>query len=76
MPVLVLPADILHREKPLLSGTDPVSLLALLFSILVTSFYLVGLIAQRKPRVGHFGTDSIAMLVAFIFSIAAYHLVS
>lgn len=73
MLVLVLPADILFFDGPILAGASPTVSLALSFGIAVTSVYLVGLIVRRKPRVGALGLDSVLVLGLFLASMAAYY---
>ena len=76
MLVLVFPADILFRQGPILAGVERVSLLAILSGLLVTGIYLGGLIVRRKPRIGRFGVDSVAVLAVFAASVIGYYLVS
>lgn len=73
MLVLVLPADILFREGPILRGAGTTVTLAITFGILVTAVYLVGLIIRRKPRIGTLGFDSLIVLCVFASSLIAYY---
>ena len=75
MMVLVFPADILFRGGPILDGASVTVSLSLVFGILVTTIFLVGLIVRRKPRIGAVGLDSVLVLVAFFGSLWAYYLV-
>ena len=75
MLVLVLPADLLFTEGPILRAAGPTVTLAIGFGMLVTSIFLVGLIVRRKPRVGRLGADSILVLAGFLLSLLAYYAV-
>lgn len=74
MLVLVLPADVLFFEGPILRDASVTATLAIGFGILVTSIYLTGLIVRRKPRVGTFGTDSVLVICVFFLSTLAYYI--
>lgn len=73
MLVLVLPADILFFEGPILRDAGLTVTLAISFGILVTAIYLVGLIIRRKPKVGALGLDSVMVLAVFAGSLVAYY---
>lgn len=75
MLVLVFPADILFRSGAILQDTSRTVSLALVFGLVVTTIFLIGLIVRRKPRIGDFGLDSILVMVAFLASLAAYYYV-
>lgn len=75
MLVLVFPADVFFRSGPILQETSATVRLSLSFGIAVTSIYLVGLLVRRKPRLRTVGLDSIAVLVTFLASVAAYYFV-
>lgn len=75
MLVLVFPADILFRSGAILQDTSRTVSLALVFGLVVTTIFLIGLIVRRKPRIGDFGLDSILVMVAFFASLAAYYYV-
>ncbi len=75
MLVLVLPADAIYRTGPILRDASPSVSLAIMFGILVTGIYLVGLIVRRKPRIGRLGLDSVVVAIAFAVSLVAYYVV-
>ncbi|MFK7837437.1 MAG: sodium:calcium antiporter [Sulfitobacter sp.] len=75
MLVLVFPADVLFRGGPILQGVSATVSLALVFGLVVTTIYLIGLIVRRKPRIGDIGLDSILVLIAFMLSLLAYYYV-
>lgn len=73
MLVLVLPADVLYRQGPILQAPSPTVSLSLAFGIIVTAIYLTGLIVRRKPRLGAIGLDSIFVLAVFVASLLTYY---
>ena len=74
MVVLVFPADLLFRKGPILNDASTTVTLSLVFGILVTTIYLIGLIVRRKPKIGRVGLDSVLVLVCFAGSLWAYYL--
>ncbi|MEX0338083.1 MAG: sodium:calcium antiporter [Arenibacterium sp.] len=73
MLVLVLPADLLFRDGPLLRETAPIAIASLGFAILVTAVFLTGLLIRRKPRIGQVGLDSVLVLITFAASLLIYY---
>ena len=73
MLLVLLPADLLYRDGAILSEAGPSAKLALLFGILVTAVYLVGLIIKKKPRYFGMGVDSIAVLVLYSISLVVLY---
>lgn len=75
MLALVLPADLLFLDGPILASASPTLFLAISFGLVVTSIFLVGMIVRRKPKVGPIGADSAMVIAVFLFSLAAYYYV-
>jgi len=75
MLVLVLPADILYLEGPILSGASRTVHLAIVLGIAVTVVYLIGFIVKRKPSVGRIGIDSLVVLGTYLAGVVAFYLV-
>ena len=69
MLALLLPADILYREGPILNAAGQPEFLALIAGILVTAVYIVGLLTRQKPKVFGMGADSALVLALYIGSI-------
>jgi cation:H+ antiporter len=73
MLALILPADLLYRDGPILIFTDVNVLLALASGVLVSSVYVTGLLIRRKPRLGNFGLDSIVVIFIYILSVLLFY---
>ena len=73
MLLVLLPADLLYRKGAILHEAGPSAKMALLFGILVTAVYLVGLIMKKKPRYFGMGVDSIAVLGLYAISLVALY---
>jgi cation:H+ antiporter len=73
MLLVLLPADLLYRDGAILREAGPSARLALLFGILVTAVYLIGLIIKKKPRYFGMGVDSITVLVLYAISLVALY---
>jgi cation:H+ antiporter len=73
MLALILPADILYREGPILQFEDVNVVLAIGTGILVTTVYITGLLIRRKPRLGNFGFDSILVIAIYGFSLVLFY---
>ncbi|CTQ50360.1 sodium:calcium antiporter [Jannaschia donghaensis] len=69
---LLLPADILYRPAPILRDAEAIAPLSIVFGILVTLIYLIGLTARRKPQIGRLGIDSVAVVACYVLSLAVY----
>lgn len=69
MLVLLLPADVLYRKGPILAEAGQTEMLNLVFGILVTSLFVVGMLVRRKPRVLGMGVDSAAVLAIYLISL-------
>lgn len=74
MLVLLLPADVLYREGPLLAAAGKTEMLSLVFGILVTVIYVVGLVVRRKPRIFGMGVDSVCVLAVYAGSLVVLYL--
>lgn len=73
MLVLLFPADILYREGPILAAAGRTEMLNIIFGILVTAIYVVGLLVRRKPRVLGMGVDSACVLTVYVGSLFALY---
>ncbi len=65
MLALILPADIVYREGPILAEVNPVAELSIVTGILVTTIYVAGLLIRRTPRVFGAGLDSYLVLAVY-----------
>jgi len=75
MLVLLFPADALYREGPILAKATQTEMINLVFAILVTAIYVVGLLVRRKPSVFGMGVDSACVLTVYVGSLFALYLV-
>ena len=73
MLVLLFPADILYREGPILAAAGRTEMLSIIFGILVTAIYVVGLLVRRKPRVLGMAVDSALVLTVYVGSLFALY---
>jgi len=73
MVVLLLPADMLYRDGPILQATGKPEYLALVSGILVTAIYVVGLLVRRKPQIFGMGVDSAFVLAVYVLSLIAFY---
>ncbi|MGI9318222.1 MAG: hypothetical protein ACR2QW_12910 [bacterium] len=73
MLALLLPADILYREGALLSSIDRAAQFALVFGILVTVVYMIGLLTRTKRRVFGIGVDSSIVLILYLCSLVIFY---
>lgn len=69
MLVLLLPADALYRKGPILAQAGQTEMLNLVFGILVTAIFVVGLLVRRKPRILGMGVDSACVLTVYVGSL-------
>lgn len=69
---LLLPADLLHGAGPILRHGGALAPISIVFGILVTALYLIGLTVRRKPRIGRLGIDSAAVIACYLASLAVY----
>ncbi|MBX2838217.1 MAG: hypothetical protein KTR35_15265 [Gammaproteobacteria bacterium] len=74
MLALILPADLLYRDGPILRLHDINMQLSIVAGILVTTVYIVGLLYRRKIRVGNFGIDSILVLIIYLVTVLFFYL--
>ncbi|MEM8752715.1 MAG: hypothetical protein AAGF90_07040 [Pseudomonadota bacterium] len=51
---------------PILRDAGPTALVAIVFGVVVTTVYVVGMIARRKPSIWRLGPDSALVLGAFL----------
>lgn len=75
MLVLLFPADVLYREGPILAAAGQTEMLNIIFGILVTAIYVVGLLARRKTSVLGMGADSACVLTVYVASLFALYFV-
>lgn len=75
MLVLLLPADLLYRDGPILEAAGRPEILALISGVLVTAVYVVGLLVRRKPQIFRMGVDSDCVLAIYAGSVAVFYLV-
>lgn len=73
MLVLLFPADILYREGPILAAAGRTEMLSIIFGILVTAIYVLGLLVRRKTRVLGMGVDSALVLTVYVGSLFALY---
>ncbi len=66
---LLLPADALYRDGPILAQAGKTEMLNLVFGILVTAIIVVGLLVRRKPAVLGMGLDSACVLAVYVSSL-------
>ena len=69
MVALLLPADALYREGPILAAADDAALFTVAVGIAVTALYLIGMIERRNYTVLRMGVDSLAVLVLYVGSL-------
>lgn len=69
MLMMLLPADLLFTEGPILQGSGLAESVSLLAGILVTGIYLVGLLIRRKPGILRLGVDSWLVLGLYLGSV-------
>jgi cation:H+ antiporter len=69
MLVLLLPADALYRKGPILAEAGQTEMLNLVFGILVTAIFVVGMLVRRKPRILGMGIDSASVLAVYVCSL-------
>lgn len=69
MLALLLPADLLYREGPILEQAGQLEMLSLVFGILVTIIYVTGLLVRQKPKVFGVGIDSACVLTVYVGSL-------
>ena len=74
MLALLLPADVLYRQGPILEAAGRSEKLALISGVLVTAVYVVGLLVRRKPRIFRMGADSACVLAIYIGSLLVLYL--
>ena len=70
---LLLPADLLYRQGPLLAAVDSSAVFAAGVGIVVTAVYLIGLIERRDKTVWGLGLDSAAVLVLYAGSLVVLY---
>lgn len=73
MLVLLLPADALYRQGPVLAEAGRAEMLTLVFGILLTAIYFVGIVVRRKPKIFGMGMDSALVLVVYVTSVVALY---
>lgn len=66
---LVLLADVLYREGPILAAVDRSAMFAAAAGIVVTAVYVMGLIERRDRQVLRLGLDSAAVLVLYVVTL-------
>lgn len=69
MLALLLPADALYREGPLLAHAGKAEMLTLVTGILVTAVYVAGLLVRRKPQLLRMGIDSVFVMAIYLASL-------
>jgi len=74
MMALILPADILYRDGPILKFDESSVVLAIVTGMLVSTIYITGLLVRRKPRIGNFGVDSIAVIFVYLLSVLLFYI--
>ncbi|MGI9354391.1 MAG: sodium:calcium antiporter, partial [Rhizobiaceae bacterium] len=74
MVVLIVPADLIYQEAPILREADLSSQLALATGMLVTTIFMAGMIVRRKPMIVKLGIDSVAVLAIYAASVTGLFL--
>ena len=69
MVVLILPADIVFTQGPLLQHADKSAAFALICGIVVTAIYVVGLTVRGTGRILGMGYDSALVLAVYVISL-------
>jgi len=69
MLALLLPADAMYREGPLLAQAGRAEMLTLVAGIVVTAIYVAGLLVRRKPQILGMGADSACVAVVYLASL-------
>jgi cation:H+ antiporter len=65
MVFLILPADLMYQQGPILNHIDTSAAFALASGILVTAIYCIGLLIRRKKQVFGLGLDSVLVLLIY-----------
>ncbi|MGI9426859.1 MAG: sodium:calcium antiporter [Hyphomicrobiaceae bacterium] len=73
MVLLILPADIVYTEGPLLQQADASASFALICGVGVTAIYVVGLITRGRRRLLGMGLDSCAVLAVYLLSLCVLY---
>lgn len=73
MVLLILPADVIYSNGPLLREADASASFALICGIVVTAIYVVGLIVRRPHRVFGVGYDSALVLFVYVCSLGVLY---
>ena len=73
MLALLLPADMLYRDGPILSMVDGSAGFALVSGVLVTAIYLIGLLIRRKRKLLGMGIDSALVVAVYAASLVVFY---
>lgn len=73
MLALLLPADMLYRDGPILRMVDGSAAFALVSGVLVTAIYLIGLLVRRKRKILGMGIDSALVVVVYAASLVVFY---
>lgn len=74
LPALLLVADVVYREGPVVGEVGRPAIFAAGAGTVVTAIYLLGLVERRDRTIWGFGVDSFAVLGVFAVSIVAQYL--
>lgn len=61
---LFLPADVVHRDGPIIDAMEPSSAFLASLGVIVTAIYVWGVLERRDRTIAGMGWDSLAVLVA------------
>lgn len=74
MVALLLPADVVWTEGPILAAVDASAMFALAIGIAATALYVIGLVERRNRTFLRMGYDSVAVLVVYLAGLGGLYL--
>src|SRR5690606_5192327 len=69
MVALLLPADVLYREGPILDAVDDAAVFTVAVGMAVTALYLIGMLERRDRTFLRMGLDSLGVLALYVASL-------
>lgn len=69
MIALLLPADVLYREGPILDAVDDAAVFTVAVGMAVTALYLIGMLERRDRTFLRMGLDSLGVLALYVASL-------
>lgn len=73
MVTLILPADIMYRQGPILQEANGLAQFSIAVGIVVTAIYVAGILIRKTPRAFGVGVDSLLVLAIYIGSLFALY---